>query len=65
MLALDAGAIIFVTTNNALQMKSLVVKFVHPNRSLRRDNWTRDPHRTTKMSPLVKCFRWRYGAGLE
>lgn len=60
MLALYTGAIIFSSTNDTLQVESLVVKFIHAHWRFGRNYWSWNPHCARQVYPLVQCLSvWR------
>jgi hypothetical protein len=53
VLALDACSAILAPAYDALQAEALRVNFRHAHWSLGSDNWSRNPHSTAEMNPLV------------
>lgn len=65
VLALDAGAIIFHSTDDALQLEPFTVNLVQTNWSLRSHHWPRDPHSTAQVNPLVEGLSRRHFTCLQ
>ena len=60
VLALDASTFVLHSTNNTLQIESLVVDLVQSHWSLGCDDRSRYPHSTAQVNPLIQSFSGRH-----
>jgi hypothetical protein len=53
VLALNAGALVFHSTNDTLQLEAFAVNLVQTHWCLRCHHWPRDPHSTAQVNPFI------------
>ena len=58
VLALDAGTLVLLPTDDALQVEALVVALVQSNGGLGRHDRPWDPHCTAEVNPFVQGLSW-------
>jgi hypothetical protein len=58
VLALNAGALVFHSTNDTLQLEAFAVNLVQTHWCLRCHHWPWDPHSTAQVYPFIKSLGW-------